>query len=304
VEITASNKIALRFHGSQRPRDDIAKREYDHVILALPKSALQDIERASREAFQPEPQIRELLNSAFAFPMVKTFLVVAHRWWEEENRANRYATRVPTRELHYWKGHTKDSRQGLIMAYTDRPASSFWANYVPPGPQIDAHQPYGKPLPEPTERRLKRKLVQYINENNVPDITPSDICWYGIRDWGRDPYGGANHAWRPERKYWVVMRRLAEIADADSSQPRIHVCGEAFSDYHGFIEGALRSAVYVLHRILDRKSSGSFEPLPWLLEENGVAAATRSLTVDREYLGALRQWVANLDEIERGASFQ
>jgi hypothetical protein len=47
-----------------------------------------------------EKKLPGLLDSAFGFPMVKLFVVVKNRWWEEANRANRYATRVPTRELH------------------------------------------------------------------------------------------------------------------------------------------------------------------------------------------------------------
>ena len=96
----------------------------------------------------------------------------------------------------------------------------------------------------------------------MPNLTAEDIVWWGIRDWGREPYGGANHAWRPERKYWVVMARLAEIAASRDRKPTIHICGEAFSDYHGFMEGSLRSAVYILHRIL--KNDPGKTNLEWL----------------------------------------
>lgn len=216
------------------------------------------------------------------------FVVMRNRWWEEDNRANRYATRVPTRELHYWKALTTNSKQGLIMGYTDRPASAFWASYVPPGAQTDAYRSMEKPLPKSLEERLKKKVVQYINENNVPDITEKDIAWYGIWDWGREPYGAGNHAWRPGRKYWMVMRRLAHITQSPGSKPSIHVCGEAYSDYHGFMEGSLRSAVYTLHRILDQKPDGGFDPdLPWL---------TGILSVENDYLDGLRHWAKKLDD--------
>jgi monoamine oxidase len=35
----------------------------------------------------------------------------------------------------------------------------------------------------------------------------------------------------------------------DSPKMNIHICGKAFSDYQGFIEGSLRSAKRVLDRI-------------------------------------------------------
>jgi hypothetical protein len=105
---------------------------------------------------------------------------------------------------------------------------------------------------------------------------------------GVEPYGGANHAWRPERKYWVVMRRLADIRAAGKDMPSIHVCGEAYSDYHGFMEGSLRSAVYALHRILDEESNGNYAiGLSWL---EGA-----KIDVESKYLGELNAWVAQLD---------
>lgn len=264
------SELKLTFDSAHLPPPGVASRKYHRVILALTRRAIEKIAGQSEGAFEPEPDIRKLLDSAFGFPMVKMFVVVKNRWWEEENRANRYATRIPTRELHYWKGKTRDSKQGLIMVYTDRPASAFWANYVPPGAQTDAARSNdGSALPESLEKRLKKKVAQYINESNDPDVTSNDIVWYGIRDWGREPYGGANHAWRPERKYWVVMRRLAEIAEFDdvagiSILPSVHICGEAYSDYHGFMEGSLRSAVYAVHRILDKKPDKSVKSLQWL----------------------------------------
>jgi hypothetical protein len=308
LQRSASNKLKLIFSKGSKIDEINPDEEYDHVILALPKNPLNGIVHQSKDAFESEPEISGLLNSAFAFPMVKMFVVVKNRWWEEDNRANRYATRVPTRELHYWKGRTEDSKQGLIMAYTDRPASSFWANYVPQGSQDDVHRSEynvarsgGNSLPKILEDRLVRKVVQYINENEVPEITPADIAWYGIRDWGRDPYGGANHAWRPGRKYWVAMRRLAEIGQGTGSS-RIYICGEAYSDYHGFMEGSLRSAVYVLHRLLDKNADKSFSSLPWLLSTAPGTDETE-LRVEENYLEDLRKWVKRLDQINSSDPF-
>jgi hypothetical protein len=285
----------------KKPPQEIADQEYDRVILALPRRALQDVVNRSTGAFAGEEEIGELLNSAFGFPMVKTFVVVRNRWWETDTMANQYATRIPSREIHYWRGHTERSKQGLVMVYTDRPASSFWSNYVPPGPQIDAHRPGAKSLSLSLTERLTKKVARYLNDNNLPDVTPEDIVWYGIRDWGRPPNSGANHAWRPERKYWVVMRRLADIAMQDPAPggPSIHVCGEAYSDCHGFMEGSLRSATYVLHRILHRRADG-VEPLSWLGEKGSSGDGLR---VKPEYLRALRTWADQLDEVNEQEGF-
>lgn len=287
---------------------------YHHVILAVPRRSLQAIQRRSIGVFEESSEIEALLESAFGFPMVKTFVILKERWWEKNNMANRLATRMPTRELHYWKPQDKDDRQGLIMAYTDRPASAFWADYVPSGPQIDAHR--GSPKLEPPEKEpeasrlqqgkpLKRdlramlidRMARYLNENSDEQkVRRGDIAWYGIRDWGRAPFSGANHAWRPGRKYWTVMRRLADL-DVQASSARIHVCGEAYSDYHGFLEGSLRSAAYVLHRILKKESEEIFHR--FLVDKKEAEDnPTKRLQVQSEYLWGLRHWAQKLDAIK------
>lgn len=301
---------------------------YHHVILAVPRRAAQAIQKKSESVFANSEQIESLLESSFGFPMVKTFVVLKERWWEKNNMANRAATRMPTRELHYWKPHGKDDSQGLVMAYTDRPASAFWADYVPSGAQIDAHRglpkvdppapnskplkpQYGKPLKRDLRALLIDRMARYLDENNGEQkVRVGDIAWYGIRDWGRAPFSGANHAWRPGRKYWVVMRRLADI-EVPESAARIHVCGEAYSDYHGFLEGSLRSAAYVLHRILRDDTQGNRDEdyrktifRKFLITGGGAGAVSgATLLVEEKYLDGLRSWALSLDEIPDDAEF-
>jgi hypothetical protein len=197
------------------------------------------------------------------------------------------------------------------MFYTDAPASSFWANYIKPGSQDDVAtwtsndsrqtaptaEDKAQFNPRDIQDRLKRKIVQYINENNIPDITEDDIVWFGIRDWGQEPYGGANHAWRPERRYWNVLARLGDIETAGGAH--IHVCGEAYSDYHGFIEGALRSSIYTLNRIFEGENDVEqryrFQWLAELLGRPESGSNDRDATRFSAYCDALRTWARFLD---------
>jgi hypothetical protein len=148
--------------------------------------------------------------------------------------------------------------------------------------------------------------VEYINENNVPDITVDDIIWCGIMDWGRLPYGAGNHAWRPERRFWEAMADLAEISfEGAADGPYIHVCGEAFADYTGFIEGSLRSATYTLTKILRKDikivKKGEKDCTAAVLKNIlGVLGAdsdpdSRPKGRERDYLQDLKSWVDSLD---------
>ncbi len=90
------------------------------------------------------------------------------------------------------------------------------------------------------------------------------------------------------------MRRLAHLVHKGETTPSLHICGEAYSDYHGFMEGSLRSAVYTLHRILDRKSDGEYKStLCWL-------STALDDKIDADYFDGLRHWVERLDNAQTG----
>jgi phytoene dehydrogenase-like protein len=78
-----------------------------------------------------------------------------------------------------------------------------------------------------------------------------EMC--GIRDWSRWPVGGACHAWTKGAHSWEIIDKLTAFAlipqRGDTRLQNVHVCGEALSDYQGFIEGALRTAKRVVAAI-------------------------------------------------------
>ena len=71
----------------------------------------------------------------------------------------------------------------------------------------------------------------------------ASVSDYAIRDWECPPDGAGCHAWASGSRSWEVRARLRAFPLRDGlGEPNIHICGEAYSDYQGFIEGALRSA--------------------------------------------------------------
>ena len=121
------------------------------------------------------------------------------------------------------------------MVYSDRPYINFWSNYV----TIEYHEGTeigcNKELPLMFARRMQ--------------IHPDRIIMYGIRDWGRDPYGAACHIWKPGIRSWKVSQELEAFSLNESETKNVHICGEAFSDFQGFMEGSLRSANNVMKKM-------------------------------------------------------
>jgi hypothetical protein len=73
---------------------------------------------------------------------------------------------------------------------------------------------------------------------------------YGIRDWGYYPFGAGVHFWRPEAKSGEVRELIKAFGFAGyGDRANLHIAGEAYSEYQGFIEGALSSAAEALETI-------------------------------------------------------
>jgi hypothetical protein len=92
------------------------------------------------------------------------------------------------------------------------------------------------------KERPRDRAVRLIEES---------IVHFAIRDWSKPPFGAACHAWAPGIDVPAAIRRLSAFSlVGPGGLENMHICGEAYSDYQGFVEGALRSAEAVLHRIL------------------------------------------------------
>ncbi|SCY57952.1 NAD(P)-binding Rossmann-like domain-containing protein [Nitrosospira sp. Nl5] len=255
------------------------------VIFALPKRPLEQMFWNGKP---PQGSLKEALNAVACLPLLKCFFVIERPWWEDNRPLNRYAADIPTRELLYVKSN--DRTKGLIMVYTDRPAITFWSDYLrtfeynhdqpeqalSENPQLEsqetaktwllkvetsppsASQENRIIVKEPGYPRLWQRFVQFARDYEHHDFTQDRLLACGIRDWGKSPFGAAAHGWLPGIMSWKHIEFLEAFSlnqDA-SGMKNIHVCGEAFSDYQGFIEGSLRSARRVL-RVIEKQAESN-----------------------------------------------
>ena len=261
--------------------------EFDHVVLALPRSPL--IKLSDSGSF-PEDIRSQKLDSVIGFPLLKAFLVVRDPWWKNEEpqadltpkerrlvktgkipiMSHRNAASVPTRELHYFLRKDVNPAIGMVMLYTDHPATEYWKVLVRKG--VDGAHTSADVCEEGRDyERLKAALVHYLGVDRRllldnaggtqierfredVDIRKDAVIAYAIRDWSCEPFGAGCHAWKPGVQSKPVRDRLRSFA-LDGADPRIknvHICGEAYSDYQGFIEGALQTVGDVVEDIAGR----------------------------------------------------
>ncbi len=315
VQLMADKQVLSVHPGPQGDRLQVESSDgrlitADHVVLALPKQPLEELDIALPK------HIREDLDSVIAFPLLKVLCVTkTPPWWRPDPPpAQNGAWNAPTRELHYLPARDPDDKDWqspdytMVLLYTDRPATAYWQPYLvepdrhhsaeinrneelksalasvlfnihwewakdiagmgdrtgrdalstPKGQQIisalrELFDTAMKDIEqdEDLRRRLGEKHPALVGDparilfhpKEVQEQQVEDIGDYAIRDWSRPPFGAGCHAWAPGARSWEVRERLAGFGLAeDEERISVHVCGEAYSDYQGFIEGALRSA--------------------------------------------------------------
>jgi hypothetical protein len=108
----------------------------------------------------------------------------------------------------------------------------------------------GTSLPAPKRKQVER-LTDFVSDSRKKEAElRRGVIACGIRDWSRPPYGAGCHAWKPGVKPWEPRERLISFSLAGRPAIRnVHVCGEAYSGYQGFIEGALQTARAVIDDI-------------------------------------------------------
>ena len=232
------------------------------VILALPKRPLERLQLPDLLKTLPDDSkaIEGALRSVKCLQLLKCFFILEDPWWEDDRNLNKYAGDVPTREIAYYK--SKDKTKGIIMIYTDHPAITFWSDYLREFEKAaDDSQAIYKvwwrnEFKEDTnegkqQKRLWDRFVQFARDYEHHDFSTDRLLACGIRDWGKDPFGGAAHGWLPGERSWIHIDYLAAFPTSNGThwKNKLHICGEAFSDHQGFIEGSLRSAEETLFKM-------------------------------------------------------
>lgn len=211
------------------------------VVLALPQLPLQ------RLGAQLPTAVTDSLSAVKPFHMTWACCVVKNHWWDADTLPGN-GDRTPVRAVHF-EVNPEVPDHGMVMFYCDEPWNNYWRNLLE---DEDGNLLFEQVEPlTNTGTRLRRVLERAIQTTFDRTELPEIVEW-GIRDWSLPPYGGGAHLWEPGVDTEQVMRTL-EAFSLGSAQANVHICGEAYSNCQGFMEGALRSAERVLAAI-DRDS--------------------------------------------------
>ncbi len=135
------------------------------------------------------------------------------------------------------------------MVYGDSPSKHYWQSFVAEDPH--AHVELNE------DNRLRDYYVKYLSlaphvaDRREREALANTLTCFGIRDFSREPFEAGVHLWKPGVQIEEAIRKLSAfpLSRARHTRNRLHICGEAYSDFQGFIEGGLRTALAVVQQI-------------------------------------------------------
>ncbi len=145
----------------------------------------------------------------------------------------------------YWDGLRPRRRQAWQQGHdVAQPAEPFVAAPVAPTDGTKAAPAAGPERQWQTYQASAEMVAEVSRQLGIIHNLPysPEVQQAAFRDWGDDPFGGGWNSWNIGVKSWEVKH---QIVQPDPAQP-LYICGEAYSDAQGWVEGALQTADYVL----------------------------------------------------------
>lgn len=250
--------VELRFAGGPTGVRVVRAKE---LILAMPRRSLELIRDDS--PLLRDMEVSRLIKSVTPRPLFKLFTTYDDPWWLPAGvQSGRTTTDLPVRQTYYWPTDMGKPALGgpamLMASYDDGVNIGFWDSFRPkrgvgwrPGVEAtdmayfqnqDVADPEWEANQAPVDmvREVQRQLGLIHGMAYVPPARNA-----AFRDWGDDPFGGGWNSWN----IGVDSRRVKmDILQPAPGAP-VYICGEAYSDAQGWVEGALQTADLMLEKL-------------------------------------------------------
>lgn len=247
------------------------------LILAMPRRSLEllscgnQYNEYSSNEYLSNDATSKLIKSVTPKPAFKIFSTYQEPWWKKKLGVSlgRTLTDLPLRQTYYWtdsKGEPIENGRAMLMAsYDDGTNTEFWDGYRNlsnakqeairqenkkkessstdglGGPQWEDY-----PATKGMSDEMTRQLAKIHGVNNPKDIEPESVCF---KDWSDDPFGGGWNFWNIGVKSPEVMQSIIQPCKDDKNVLiPLYICGDAYSNWQGWVEGALETANMVLER--------------------------------------------------------
>ncbi|HLQ48674.1 MAG TPA: FAD-dependent oxidoreductase, partial [Candidatus Dormibacteraeota bacterium] len=203
------------------------------VVLALPAPPLRRLARRVRQL--GDGRVLAMLDSVDAWDAAKLYLWFDLPWWRDDGFLGmRITTDLPARKIFAFDEQGVEGPSILLGAYTDGRDVEPWASLD------DGSTPGTVATPAMVDALYQYLGAVFPSNTGIPPPVGT-----AFKHWGADPLECGWHYWRPG------VDSVQLIADIVQPNPghELYICGEAFSRWQAWVEGALESASTVVDRL-------------------------------------------------------
>ena len=248
-QTTGSYKYILEFFNTSTQTNWTL--ETNKLVLAMPRRSLELLDQ-NNFFFDQDTQtvLQKNMASVIKEPSLKILMGFEEPWWKEDfgTLAGHSITDLPLRQCYYFGTDKNDSNSLFLGSYNDMRTVTFWqalANSKRKGGikrelfkvqmaknVIQSNIDNDLESNQATKVMVDEAMNQIRELHGREDIPKPYVTWY--KDWSKDPYGGGYHAWKAN---YDIARTMKYMRNPDAEE-NIYICGEAYSDQQGWIEGA------------------------------------------------------------------
>jgi monoamine oxidase len=244
--VGSSRRYRLTFFNEERQQEWHSYA--DNVILAMPRRSLELLDQHNFYFDNDtKKNLQRNLDSVIREPSFKLRMGFERPWWHEMIGAHsgESITDLPMRQCYYFGVDPKNHHSLFLASYNDMRTVPFWN--VLASCSDDVQRFHASPT-----RLASQEDIDPWRDDQAPQVLidealgqvcelhgcdasaiPAPYITY-FKDWSIDPYGGGYHAWRAGVDVAGTMRYMRRPDKNES----VHICGEAYSDQQGWVEGA------------------------------------------------------------------
>jgi monoamine oxidase len=229
------------------------------LVLAMPRKSLELLDQNNFFFNTDENSvINKNIRSVIMEPAFKILMGFEYSWWKELGIDSGHSiTDLPMRQCYYFGTDSETENSMLLGSYGDMETETFWKALsddkllfeVKPAKLASLKELHQLNDVQAT-KLMVGELMNQLRELHGNEVTiPEPYVTY-FKDWTDDPFGAGYHAWKAGFSVENVMPYMRKpVADE-----QIHICGEAYSDQQGWVEGAFCEAEKMLQEYfgLDR----------------------------------------------------
>ncbi len=221
------------------------------IILGMPRKSLELLDQDNfffnvNENTKLDRNIRSVIME----PSFKILMGFKIPWWKQLGIDSGHSiTDLPLRQCYYFGTDEETGNAMLLGSYGDMETETFWKALSDDKVLFKVKAAKSASMAElktlnnvQATQMMVDEVMKELREvhGKMVEIPEPYVTYF--KDWTDDPFGAGYHAW----KAGVSVKDVMPYMRKPDAKEQIHICGEAYSDQQGWVEGAFCEAEKML----------------------------------------------------------